>query len=373
MSGIFICYRRKDTDYIAGRLDNHLADHFGRDQVFIDINTMKLGADFADTIDTFVGSCDALVAVIGNDWLSDDGEGRRRIDQPADWVRQEIASALERDVLVVPVLVETARMPSEVELPLSLRKLARRNALDLSAARWTYEVERLIEVLEERVEPRRAVRSPAGAPPEGDQHEAWARPFEPPPRYVRPSTPSTRPAPPVPSPSPSPPSRWEPAAAQQRVPGVVPGLAKLAVPLVVAAIAIAIVAVSLSGRGGGGDRGATVIGPWTGGSPPLELVVESVEVGSTIRLHMVVRNTSQAAASLPLFGYFSAFDDTGHSYGVGSGEWATTFPPGEIRGIIQLDEPPQPGASTLKVGFSAVFGSSFEFPDNVYVEGVELA
>ncbi len=190
MGGIFICYRRKDTDYIAGRLHRQLADHFGQDQVFRDINTIKLGSDFGERIDSFVGSCDALVAVIGDEWLSEDETGRRRIDQPRDWVRQEIASALEREILVVPVLVENARMPSEGELPPSLRKLARRNALDLTDARWDYEVDRLIEVVEEVVEakpgagptrPHRLGDGPAfAAPTRSDPAPAFAVPPAPP-------------------------------------------------------------------------------------------------------------------------------------------------------------------------------------------------
>jgi len=387
MSGIFICYRRKDTDYIAGRLHKQLADHFGRDQVFRDINTIKLGSDFGERIDSFVGSCDALVAVIGNDWLSEDDTGRRRIDQPRDWVRQEIASALDRDILVIPVLVETAKMPPETALPTSLRKLARRNALDLSDARWDHEVETLIEALEEVVEaiplqdtapPRPQAR--AGAmPPIGlrqDDPPPWPQPDPSPvlaPIGVPRAQPTARTFTPRVASSPStsgPVTDWgaQPSGRPHYGPSArgIPTWAKVLVPVVVVALATFVILTL-----GRQPAARTVTGPWTGTSGELTLVVESIEVGSTIQLHLLVGNTSTGTAALPVFGYFSAFDDTGHTYRVGSADWATEFPPGEIRGTIELDEGPAPGASSLKVGFTQIFGDGFD--ENIFVEGIGFA
>lgn len=150
MSGIFISYRRQDSSYIAGRLHDRLAAHSGPGQIFRDIDTMKPGVDVGRRIAEAVGSCDALLVVIGDGWLdARSAQGERRIDAARDWVRQEIQVALERpEVQVVPVLVENAVMPSEDELPPTIRELANRNAMELSDRRWDYEVQRLIEALE---------------------------------------------------------------------------------------------------------------------------------------------------------------------------------------------------------------------------------
>ena len=118
MSGIFISYRREDSDYIAGRLHDRLTAHFGMDRIFRDIDTMGPGVEFPTRIEQALNSCTALVALIGTKWLAvTDPSGRRRLDDPKDFVRIEIAAALKRDVLVVPVLVQNAQMPSATELP----------------------------------------------------------------------------------------------------------------------------------------------------------------------------------------------------------------------------------------------------------------
>lgn len=111
-SGIFISYRRADSDYPAGWLFERLAEHFGRARVFKDVDSLQPGDDFAEVITTAVSSCSALVAVIGERWLTiTDEYGRRRLDNPEDFVRLEIEAALTRGVRVIPVLVNGAGMP----------------------------------------------------------------------------------------------------------------------------------------------------------------------------------------------------------------------------------------------------------------------
>ena len=115
MGGIFISYRREDSGPYAGRLGDVLSQHFGADQVFRDIDRIKPGERFPSRIEQAVGSCDALLALIGPTWLSiTDDAGRRRLDNPDDVLRREIATALGRgdDVLVIPVLVGPTSMPS---------------------------------------------------------------------------------------------------------------------------------------------------------------------------------------------------------------------------------------------------------------------
>lgn len=142
---IFITYRREDTAYPAAWLFGRLASHFGRDQVFKDIDSIELGDDFVEVITAEVESCDALLALIGGRWLSITSPGgRRRLDDPDDFVRLEIEAALARNVRVIPILVEGARMPRADQLPSSLAKLTRRQALELSAARFDVDTQRLL-------------------------------------------------------------------------------------------------------------------------------------------------------------------------------------------------------------------------------------
>ena len=146
MSGqIFISYRREDSSASAGRLSDRLSNHFPSNQIFMDVDSVDLGEDFVKTIEKTVGSCDVLIAVIGKGWLSScDQEGQRRLDNPEDFVRIEIATALKRDIRVIPVLVDGASMPRSRDLPDDLKSLARRNALQVSHNRFRADFERLI-------------------------------------------------------------------------------------------------------------------------------------------------------------------------------------------------------------------------------------
>lgn len=151
MSNIFISYRRDETKDVAGRLYDRLTTIFGKDKVFRDIYTIPGGADFPSWIEEAVASAKVVVVLIGDRWATiEDSQNRRCIDDPADWVRLEIATALEHDTLVVPILVEDARMPAETDLPDPLRKLARHNAIGLSDRRFEADVEELIKVLRGR-------------------------------------------------------------------------------------------------------------------------------------------------------------------------------------------------------------------------------
>jgi len=90
----------------------------------MDVDTIRPGLDFVDVVQEAVGSCDALIAVIGREWLgASDGSGRRRLENPEDLVRLEIATALQRDIRVIPVLVQGAQMPAITDLPEGLKVL----------------------------------------------------------------------------------------------------------------------------------------------------------------------------------------------------------------------------------------------------------
>jgi hypothetical protein len=146
---IFISYRREETAYPAGWLYERLAERFGAGQVFKDVDSIQLGDDFVEVITRAVGSCDVLLALIGDEWLRiSDSYGRRRIDDPEDFVRLEIEAALTREVRVIPILVDGASMPSADELPDSLTALVRRQALELSPSRFEFDTNRLFRVVD---------------------------------------------------------------------------------------------------------------------------------------------------------------------------------------------------------------------------------
>lgn len=136
MARIFISYRRDDSAYVAAMLAQRLRAAFGPDSVYIDIDAIPLGIDFRQHIQNAVHKCDVLLALVGQRWLSvAPDSGRRRIDDPADFVRIEIEAAIRRDIPVVPVLIDNAPMPSADELPEPISPLAFRNAAELRAGR----------------------------------------------------------------------------------------------------------------------------------------------------------------------------------------------------------------------------------------------
>ena len=165
MRAIFISYRRDDAEGQAGRLFDDLVKHFGQSAVFMDVAGIEPGRDFRRVIDEQVASCGVLLALIGKDWLdAKDQSGARRLDDPADFVRLETASALKRDIPVVPVLVQGAKMPRAEQLPDVLKELAYRNGVELTHARWDSDVDVLAKQLERHVEsnPKRSGSAGSG-------------------------------------------------------------------------------------------------------------------------------------------------------------------------------------------------------------------
>ena len=142
---IFINYRRDDSIGMAGRLHDRLAQTFGRDKLFMDVDHIPAGADFVAHLNNQVAECDVVLAIIGPNWLrAKDKAGQRRLHQPDDFVAIEIAAALARDTLVIPVLVDAARMPKESDLPDTLKPLARRQAVEVRHAHFGHDAEALI-------------------------------------------------------------------------------------------------------------------------------------------------------------------------------------------------------------------------------------
>jgi hypothetical protein len=147
-TSIFISYRRREAAGYAGWLHARLVEYFGGRQVFMDIE-IRPGFDWEEQIRDAVGSCNALIALIGPDWLAmADKTGRRRIDDPSDVHRLELEAALAREVQVIPALVQDADLPDKEDLPEPLRRLVRRQAIKLSDTRWDHDVDALIRELE---------------------------------------------------------------------------------------------------------------------------------------------------------------------------------------------------------------------------------
>jgi hypothetical protein len=147
---VFVSYRREDASGHAGRLYDVLAARYGAERVFMDIDAIPLGSEFRTTIDQAVSSCDVLIALIGRGWVgATDSAGRRRLEDPDDFVRREIESALAHDVVVVPTCVHGASMPRSDELPASLAPLAGRQGFELRDTGWQDDVGRLVRRLEQ--------------------------------------------------------------------------------------------------------------------------------------------------------------------------------------------------------------------------------
>src|SRR5579862_6168652 len=145
---VFISYRRDDSAGQAGRVHDRLAQEFGRDLLFMDVDAIPLGADFIKVLREEVARCDVLLAIIGPNWLNvRDDEGNRRLESENDFVRNEIATALQRDIPVIPILLDGAKIPKPEHLPKDLEALTARNGLDVRHASFHIDVDKLISGL----------------------------------------------------------------------------------------------------------------------------------------------------------------------------------------------------------------------------------
>jgi hypothetical protein len=154
---IFISYRRDDTEGEAGRLFDDLTRAFGNENVFMDVAGISPGMDFRRAIENNVASCGVLLAMIGPSWVSiTNAAGERRLEDPNDFVVLEIASALKREVPVIPVLVHGAHMPTPDQVPETLKELPYHNSVELSHGRWNSDVQLLIQALASYVTPNPA-------------------------------------------------------------------------------------------------------------------------------------------------------------------------------------------------------------------------
>ena len=144
MANIFISYRREDSSGHAGRLCDRLTARFGPARVFMDLQDIAPGQNFAQSIDDTIATCQCVVVVIGPRWL----EGlQKRAQSSEDFVQHEIAAALRRSITIIPVLVGGARMPSADQLPPALSGLSYRNALEVRDDRFDEDAARLADAV----------------------------------------------------------------------------------------------------------------------------------------------------------------------------------------------------------------------------------
>jgi TIR domain len=147
-SSLFISYRRADSAGYSGRVHDRLRREFGRNLLFMDVDSIPLGTNFIKVLGEEIAKCDALLAVIGPGWLdARDANGPRRLENPDDPVRVEIGTALKRGIRVIPILLEGTQVPKADQLPDDLKELALRNGLDVRHASFNEDMERLVREL----------------------------------------------------------------------------------------------------------------------------------------------------------------------------------------------------------------------------------
>jgi hypothetical protein len=155
LPGIFISYRHADALPHARLLQVNLRERFADRPVFMDLDSIEAGLDFEEVISDAINACGVMVVVIGPLWATvADEQGRRRLDEPDDYVRFGIRTALKRGIRVIPVLVEGAKPPRQQELPSDLQRLARLNAFEMSCDhRYQYDADRLMHIIEKSIAP----------------------------------------------------------------------------------------------------------------------------------------------------------------------------------------------------------------------------
>jgi TIR domain len=173
MSGrIFINYRRSDDRATAGRLFDRLRKTFRRDQLFFDVDDIRPGLDFVKVLEEQISRCDIVLAVMGHNWINaSDEAGVRRLENPEDFVRIEIESAFTQGKLVIPVLIDEARMPREKELPDSIKPLVRHQSARLRHERFHADMRGLIKTLRQALSSADALPAQPEVIPRADKKE----------------------------------------------------------------------------------------------------------------------------------------------------------------------------------------------------------
>lgn len=142
-SRIFISYRRQDSGGQAIALGDRLRKEFGDESVFMDVDGIPLGTDFVEVLIDEVRRCSVLLVLIGPQWCE-------RLDNPDDFVRVEVRAALQRSKLVVPIVLDQAKIPPSDTLPEDIRAISRRSGFELKHASFHTDLDRLVSELRRR-------------------------------------------------------------------------------------------------------------------------------------------------------------------------------------------------------------------------------
>jgi tetratricopeptide (TPR) repeat protein len=154
MAGVFLSYRRAERAW-ATKLARSLANRFGKDLVFRDVEDIAGGDRWRDRIGTAIETAEVVLVAIGPRWLVDDQQ-RRGLDDPDDVLRAELAEALNLRKTIIPVLVGGATMPASDDIPSELSELSERQAMSLADGAWNVDLERLLERVRGLLLPDRA-------------------------------------------------------------------------------------------------------------------------------------------------------------------------------------------------------------------------
>ena len=156
---IFINYRKDDSSWNALALYNELLKYFPKESIFKDFNTIRPGDDFVESIQRALSNCNVLLVVMSKNWLEvKDKHGNRRINDPDDLVRIEIATAIERNIQVIPVLFDNIPMPTNADLPDNLKSLPRRQFVEIETTRFEADVKKLADAIKELMPPDQSQR-----------------------------------------------------------------------------------------------------------------------------------------------------------------------------------------------------------------------
>jgi len=154
-NSVFISYRRDDTQFAADHIGDRLKMYFGSDSIYLDVDKNRGGTNFVNTLTSAVQNCSVLVVVIDPRWVGGTDGTPRRLDDPDDWVRFELETAIERGIPIVPILIRGAIVPRKEELPVSLRPIVDFQAQTVGAGRaFDRDMELLQQDIEELLKPR---------------------------------------------------------------------------------------------------------------------------------------------------------------------------------------------------------------------------
>lgn len=148
---IFVSYRREDSAWAAGRIKDYLMTNFGEEKIFFDTHSIRPGKSFKKYIQEQISTSNLVLVVIGPQWLtlSHSDSGKRRLDDPKDFVKWEVSLAIENNLEIIPILLDGTPMPHREHLPKGLQKLPDYNAYELTAKSFSREIKNLCEKLEE--------------------------------------------------------------------------------------------------------------------------------------------------------------------------------------------------------------------------------